>query len=221
MPKTPFLRKRAGFCSDPIFTDIKGGKIMQRKTTIATFVVIFTCVFFALYGHAFSEEFSADFVMQGKGMSQYVTGKIFVKGDKMRQEMVVEGMKQIMIFRPDKAVIWTLMPEGKMYMEMPYQTGDKRFEKWSSEKESKAKYLGKETVSGLACKKYELVEGGEKVQVWISEKLPFPAKMEHGTGIVQYKNIKWDPVQSDLFEIPSQYQKMSMPMMPEGMGFPK
>jgi hypothetical protein len=199
----------------------KGGKIMHRKTTGTAFVVIFTSVLFALYGRAFSEEFSADFVMQEKGMSQYVTGKVFVKGNKIRQEMVVEGMKQITILRPDKGVIWTLMPEGKMYMEMPYQAGDKRFERWSAEKESKAKYLGKETVAGLSCKKYELFEGGEKVRVWVSEKLPFPTKMDHGAGIVQYKNINWEPVHNDLFEIPFKYQKMSMPMMPGGMGFPK
>jgi hypothetical protein len=82
-----FSERERGFCSDPIFTDAKGEKIMQRKTAIATFVAIFACVFFVLYGHAFSEEFSADFVMQEKGMSQYVTGKIFVKGNKMRQNV--------------------------------------------------------------------------------------------------------------------------------------
>ncbi len=194
---------------------------MHTKTIGLAFVVVFTCVLFALASDSFAQEFSADLVMQEKGKGIYITGKIFVKGNKMRQEMVVEGMKQITIIRPDKGVIWMVMPEGQMYMETPYQAGDKKFEKWSSEKEKKAKYLGKETVSGLSCKKYQITEGGEKMHVWISEKSPFPVKMDYRDGIMEYKNIKFGSVRDSLFEIPSGYQKMSIHMMPGGMGFPE
>ncbi len=194
---------------------------MHTKTIGLAFVVVFTCVLFALGSRSFAQDFSGNLVIQEKGRSEHITSKIFVKGNKMRQETLAGGINQITIIRPDKGVIWMVMPEGRMYMETPYQAGDKKFEKWSSEKEKNAKYLGKETVSGLSCKKYQITEGGEKMHVWISEKSPFPVKMDYRDGIMEYKNIKFGSVRDSLFEIPSGYQKMSFPMVPGGMGFPK
>ena len=63
-----------------------------------------------------------------------------MKSDKVRHEITMEGRKQITIVRPDKSVVWMVYPEEKMYMEMPYQKGDKKYEKWSYDKEKRAKY---------------------------------------------------------------------------------
>jgi hypothetical protein len=37
-------------------------------------------------------------------------GKMYLKGDNIRQEMNISGEKQITIFRKDKGVVWILMP---------------------------------------------------------------------------------------------------------------
>jgi Domain of unknown function (DUF4412) len=159
-------------------------------------------------------EFSADLVIQPKG-DEAMSGKIFVKGDKVRQETSEEGETQIMIIRPDKKVTWMITPEEKTYMEMPYQSEDKTFEEWTAEKEKKAKFLGEETASGLPCKKFETVEDGEKTYFWISKQYAFPIKVEDAEVTMEYKNIKDGSVPDSLFELPSGYEKMSMPILPE------
>ncbi|MFZ2448345.1 MAG: DUF4412 domain-containing protein [Syntrophobacteraceae bacterium] len=182
-------------------------------------VIFFSMLALALlafppHGSAAAVEFSADMVIQPKG-DEAMTGKIFVKGDKVRQETAEEGETQIMIIRPDKKVTWMITPEEKTYMEMPYQAEDKTFEEWTVEKEKKSKFLGEETVSDLPCKKYESVEDGEKTFFWISQRFPFPIKVEDAEVTMEYKNIKDGPVADSLFELPAGYQKMSMPIIPE------
>lgn len=107
-----------------------------------------------------------------------------------------------------------IIPEDKTYLEMPYQAEDKTFEEWTAEKESKAKLLGEETVSGLQSRKYESIEDGEKTYFWISKKFPFPVKVEDAEVTMEYRNIKEGSVPDSLFELPSGYEKMTMPMMP-------
>ena len=144
-----------------------------------------------------------------------MTGKIFVKGEKVRQETSEEGEAQIMIIRPDKKVTWMITPDEKTYMEMPYQSEDKTFEEWTAEKEKKAKFLGEETASGLPCKKFETVEDGEKTFFWIPKQFAFPIKVEDAEVTMEYINIKEGPLPDSLFELPAGYEKMSMPIVPE------
>jgi hypothetical protein len=159
-------------------------------------------------------EFSADMVIVPKG-DEAMKGKIFVKGDKVRQETVEEDETQIMIIRPDKKITWMITPEEKTYMEMPYQSEDKTFEEWTAEKEKKAKFLGEETVSSMPCKKYETVEDGEKTLFWISTQFPFPVKVEDSEVTMEYQNIKQGPLDDSLFELPQGYEKMAMPIVPQ------
>jgi hypothetical protein len=158
-------------------------------------------------------EFSADMVIVPKG-DEAMKGKIFVKGDKIRQETVEEDETQIMIIRPDIKITWMITPEEKTYMEMPYQSEDKTFEEWTAEKEKKAKFLGEETVSGMQCKKYEIVEDSEKTYFWVSSQFPFPIKVEDSEVVMEYQNIKLGPLEDSLFELPQGYEKMAMPIVP-------
>ena len=159
-------------------------------------------------------EFSADMVITPKG-DEPMKGKIFVKGDKVRQETVEEDETQIMIIRPDKKITWMITPEEKTYMEMPYQSEDKTFEEWTAEKEKKAKFLGEETVSAMPCKKFETLEDGEKTHFWISAQFPFPIKVEDSEVTMEYQNIKMGTLEDSLFELPAGYEKMAMPIVPQ------
>ncbi len=180
----------------------------------AIFILSLAVLDFQLPTQAKAMEFSADMVIVPKG-DEAMKGKIFVKGEKVRQETSEEGETQIMIIRPDKKLTWMITPEEKTYMEMPYQSEDKTFEEWTAEKEKKAKFLGEETTSGLPCKKYESVEDGEKTYFWISPKFPFPIKVEDAEVTMEYQNIKLDPLPDSLFELPAGYEKMAMPVVPE------
>ena len=185
----------------------------QIKSLISVLVSIFLSLVFS--GLTLAAEFSADLIVTPKG-EEAMTGKIFVKGNKIRNEMVEDGEKQIMINRPDKNVTWMITPEEKSYMEIPYQETDNNFEEWTADREKQAKELGEETVAGQACRKFEMVEDGEKTIYWVSKKLSFPVKVENSDTTLEYKNIKEGGLSDSLFEIPAGYQKMSMPVPPGG-----
>ncbi len=186
--------------------------LRQHRFSVRVFFIVL--VLFVFSGVGVAAEFSADFLVRTKG-EEDISGKIFVKGKMIRQEMSEEGETQIMIVRPDKSVTWMLTPEEKMYMEIPYQSSEgESFEEWSLEKEKNAKLLGEETISGYPTKKYELVEDGEKSYFWVSKKLSFPIKVEDTESVMEYKNIKEGNVADVLFEVPAGYEKMSFPAAP-------
>jgi hypothetical protein len=166
------------------------------------------------FGTAYAAvEFSADMVIIPKG-EEAMKGKIFVKGEKVRQETMEEDEMQIMIIRPDKKVTWMITPEEKTYMEMPYQSSDKTFEEWTAEKEKNAKFLGEENVAGMPCKKFEITEDDEKTVFWLSKQFPFPIKVEDAEVTMEYKNIKLGSLDDSLFELPAGYEKMAAPIIP-------
>ena len=150
-------------------------------------------------------------------------GKMFLKGDNLRQEMNIRGEKQITIFRKDKGVVWVLMPGQMMYMEM--SAGNQKnmapVDLDELEKIGKKKFIGKEKVNEQMCSKYHYTFNDPSMGTatyWISEKLNFPVKMEmdgpSGHMVMEYRNIQEKTIPDSLFNIPSGYQKMSMPMMP-------
>jgi len=170
---------------------------------------------------ALAAEFSADLIIdnpQGK-----FTGKVYVKADKIRQEFLNAGMKQVVILRLDKGVTWSLMPENKMYMEMAgtgKEATDPEIEKKIKDMADK-KSLGKEKIGGYVCEKYQYIYHDKSLGVltqWFSKQLNYPIKTEHKTSsyhmVTEYKNIKEGGIEDSLFEIPSGYQKMQLPMMP-------
>ncbi|MDY6972971.1 MAG: DUF4412 domain-containing protein [Thermodesulfobacteriota bacterium] len=176
-------------------------------------------------------EFTADMVQDtGRGV---INGKIFVKGDNLRQEMNLVETNQIMIFRGDKGVVWMLMPTRKMYIEMP-ATSEARamhqFDQEKLEKMASKESLGKEAVNGYTCMKNRYTyydKPSSTMTQWFSEKLNFPLRMEakspSGRVITEYKNLEEKVVSDALFEIPPDYKKMPVPAMMHGMtgGMPK
>lgn len=173
-------------------------------------------------------EFSADMIQ--KSPMGNTNGKVFVKGENLRQEMNMGGQNQIMIFQKDKGVVWILMPGQRMYMEMA-AGGQQNMATPTPEEMEKMgdkKDLGEEKVNGYKCKKYRYTSNDPSVgttTMWISKKLNFPIKTEmegsSGPMSMEYKNIQEKKLPESLFKIPAGYQKMSMPSMPNMPGMPK
>jgi len=173
-------------------------------------------------------EFSADMIQ--KSPMGNTNGKVFVKGENFRQEMNMGGQKQIMIFQKEKGIVWVLMPQLKMYMEMTAggQQDMSPPTPEEMEKMGEKKYLGEEKVNGYKCKKYRYTPNDKSVgtsTMWISKKINFPIKTEmegsSGPMIMEYKNIQEKKISDSLFNIPAGYKKMSMPSMPNMPGMPK
>ena len=200
---------------------------MREKAFLSFNLLIVAAVVssFVLYGSSDAAEFSADMVQ--RTAQEVFKGKVFVKGNNFRQEINMKGEKQVTIFRQDKGVVWILMPEGKMYMEMHSLAQTKnvpQVDQRKIEKMAEKKHLGKEKVNGYVCDKYRYlyhVKGLGTMTQWFSNKLNFPIKMEmdgpSGHMITEYRNINEKRLSNSLFEVPPGYEKMPMPGMIPGM----
>ncbi|MFH0941319.1 MAG: DUF4412 domain-containing protein [Candidatus Omnitrophota bacterium] len=182
---------------------------MRVKVFVVFALVLVTAL---CVGTVYAEDFSADMVSVSSEGS--FTGKIYVSGDKSRIEMP----EAITISRLDQKVTWMLMPSEKMYMEQPInaRAAASTQEKIYGEIERIAE--GKEIVSGMPTTKYrvtsEVAGKRETVFQWIDEGTHFPVKTAaiDNSWSSEFKNIKTGPQDQALFEIPADYQKMSIGM---------
>ena len=182
----------------------------MRVKAFIVFILFSGMALWANVGYA--ADFSADIVSVSSEGS--FTGKIYVSGDKSRVEMPEADT----ISRLDKNVTWILMPSEKMYMEQPVnaRTAASTQEKVYGEIERIAE--GKETVNGMPTTKYrvtsEVAGKRETIFQWIDDGSRFPVKSAaiDNSWSSEFKNIQTGPQDQALFEIPADYQKMSMGM---------
>lgn len=171
-------------------------------------------------------EYSADEQMETEDFA--MQAKVYHAPGKERREQDMSGMQQIMIMRRDKSVVWMLMPDQKMYMEMKMGQGK---EDTADLKDYTIEYsvVGEEVVNGINTTKNKVIvtdKQGNKFGgfMWVSKegimvKMDTVSKVEDSKMRVKMerKNIKIENQNPKLFEIPSGYNKMSMPGM--GGGF--
>ncbi len=188
------------------------------------FAVLFAVLFAA--SSAFAVEFSADTISTFQGDKQ-LKGKLFFKTDRFRMEMKPRNdMSMIIITRLDKKVAWNLMPETKMYMEIPFDMKNKPKIDEKYEGEIERKEVGRETIDGHPTIKYLITYkvDNDKHQVyqWLASDIKMPVKTTavDGSWSQELKNIKMGAQSDSLFEIPGGYQKMQMPQLPMMPGMP-
>lgn len=194
----------------------------SRITVILGIVILLGIIFSPLLQ---ATDFCADMETKAKNGQVMVIGKMCVKGQKSRHEMKQGGRTMIMINRPDKHIAWSLMPQSKQYMEVPIteEEMESQPENWNRDLKKEGKFLGKETINGVECNKYELSEENEKITYWISKKDDIPVRILSNEMEVNYKNIHTGNISDSLFEIPSGYHKLNIPNIPgmmQGGGMP-
>jgi hypothetical protein len=128
--------------------------------------------------------------------------------------------------RPDKGVIWTLIPSAKSYMERPTTKMDaKSIPSIESVMKTRTNYkkAGSARIAGYDCTKYTYTDTARQISgtVYISSKLQQQLKAETKTkmGNMSYSlgNIKEGKQPASLFNLPAGYKKMVMPPMGAGM----
>jgi len=161
-------------------------------------------------------EFTATMVTKAGGVE--IPGKIYVKENKVRNEVQAGGQTSIHILRPDKKVVWIIMPQQKAYVEMPItHTAQQKMLPLTEDQKAKMKKVGTETINGYACDKYEttMSHQGKPMQVftWVATDLGVPIKIvsEDGSFSMEYKDIKPGQVADSLFDVPQDYKKMQLP----------
>jgi len=161
-------------------------------------------------------EFTATMVTKAGGVE--IPGKIYVKENKVRNEVQAGGQTSIHILRPDKKVVWIIMPQQKAYVEMPItHTAQQKMLPLTEDQKAKMKKVGTETINGYSCDKYEttMSHQGKPMQVftWVATDLGVPIKIvsEDGSFSMEYKDIKPGQVADSLFDVPQDYKKMQLP----------
>jgi outer membrane lipoprotein-sorting protein len=175
--------------------------------------------FLLLAGTAAAVDFSADMVMTTKDMKS--TGTIYFEPNKFRMDMH-SPQKMSTITRLDKKVMWSIMPEQRMYMQMPLNLKNSPAVEEKMNGEIDRKLVGSENVNGHPTKKYLVTyrSGDRKEQVyqWLATDINFPVRTAavDGSWSQDYKNIKIGSQPGSLFEVPAGYKKFAMPA---GMNF--
>ncbi|MFQ5579104.1 MAG: hypothetical protein ACE5FZ_00690 [Nitrospiria bacterium] len=168
------------------------------------------------------------------GQRRIMEAKVYSQGKKLRLETAMGGRKAINISRGDKnpPIMWTLMPNEKMYMETVGKEGEGNPMDPGSRAGVEKIFVTKEHVAGRLTNKFKLVwkdKDGSRLSGFAWELIElnnapirqeFFNKNEH--VLVQLANIKVKRLDADLFEVPEGYRKISMPpQMPNSPPAPK
>jgi len=166
-----------------------------------------------LGGSAAAAQFSAQMLI--KDGDKLIPGKIYQQDGKLRQEFNDDIGRTVTIVRPDKQVVWVILPMERAYLEMPLTRKlPGQFIQIPGNAVGK-RQVGKEQVNGYEAEKYQFSvwsrRGLEKQTVWVSTKLGAPVKLvcDQTRYCVEYQSIR-EGVQSNyLFEVPPGYKKLS------------
>ena len=200
--------------------NIGGSHVKHRPSGLAwilgtLFAVLLTGS--AANPQTFPKPFSADEVKTTNKKTE--SAKVYVGQDAIRSEGVKDGQKYIAIMRYDRKVIWSVIPEQKMYFEMPMPAGAEvaaGMKEMMKDVQVKREALGSEEVNGFRCDKTRMTvtwQGVTSVTTeWNAKDLGGFAvkKVDEKTGeITEYKNIRPGPQDPALFDLPAGYKKMS------------
>lgn len=165
-----------------------------------------------------TDSFSAEMIQKMKDQS--IQGKLFVKGNKYRMDMTEEGKKISIIVDIPAHKTKLLIHSQKISQEISNTSlkslSNNPFEafRYSSEK-YESKKSGSEILNGYECQKNEIYDKENKLMtVWMSDELGWPIKIVlevEPSREVELINIKEEPVEESLFQIPSTYKEMSSP----------
>ena len=158
--------------------------------------------------------FSADHVTVSPGQPELI-GRVFVAPQKVR----VGRVPMVYILREDLGVMWMMVPERKVYHEMPRDEAplDAMMREVSQE-QIIAEELVTETVNGFLCRKLRIKTSVEilgtrhegTAVVWTTPALAIPirSKTEDGT-VSELRELRPGTQPEELFEIPQGYEKTS------------
>ena len=160
---------------------------------------------------AWGAEFSAQMIV--KDGSKIFPGRIYVCDGKMRQEFVDDQGRTVTIVRPDKKVVWVLMPPHESYLEIPLKA-DLPGQFIQIPPQATNKHLvGHDLIAGYETEKYQVsVPEHRRCEIqnyWVAPKLGVPVKMEcrERHFSMEYQDIKEGKVPESLFEVPVGYRK--------------
>ena len=156
-----------------------------------------------------------DMVATAPGVSSMIS-KQWVKGNKMRMEMTVEGKTMITIMNGDKQEMYMYFPEQNMAMKMDFsQAPESAVEEAVSIEDYSPTVIGTKTIDGKLCTVVEYVVPEGKSKMWLWQKHGLPVRMEvtttEGISKIEWKNFEFGDISDDKFKLPAGVKITEMP----------
>lgn len=187
-----------------------------------------------------TEENLADIILRGKQVQsmsyEYVLtmpganmeGKVWLQGNKMKSEMILEGLTVITIFDGDDGAVYTYYPGENQAMkiqgEKSEQMADSPLDYTESVDVDIAVIAESVTLDGVRCKVVTMPGEGDEgtTKMWIREDYGIPVRIETslpegGNMVMEYKNIKIEPLPAGTFQLPAGVEIMDLGDMMKGM----
>jgi hypothetical protein len=167
-------------------------------------------------------EFKANVKMVDASDGSTSTGMMYFGGAKTRTELTKDGQAVVVIADPAAKSQLILMPDDKMYMQMPMGQGPVNVPLTGPSDPTNPCSGGSgntdcvkgaaESVNGHPTVKWEYTnQEGTRTRAWVSTKLRFPVKTEDDDGgKMEISNIAEGPQAASLFSVPAGYTKMDI-----------
>lgn len=164
--------------------------------------------------------FSASRVISVSGMEQSIEGPYYYSPGRHRSEMTMEGQTFTAIIREDRDLIWMLMPQLNMYMEMSFDERELgRGGAFEGAEILESREVGREDVNGMRTTRYDVTvrnPDGDTATgtLWATaEMIPMKMDMVVDSGervILELRDVQIGPQADELFEVPAGYTGMSL-----------
>lgn len=145
-------------------------------------------------------------------------GHVWYDSGYERRDIYVDGSDMTLITVPDREVLVAIMPHQKVAMEMPLKPGARYYDE-ASMADVVLESVGREKVSDESTIKYRAMGSQMDGFVWITDDgiaVKLEGKMKDSRRWVNvlmvHENVVRGPVDRTLFQIPSGFQTMKMPV---------
>jgi outer membrane lipoprotein-sorting protein len=169
-----------------------------------------------------AKAFSANTTVMGEGGS-VMKQKIFTSDGKVRAE-VSNPFPMVIILRPDQQKIYSVIESQKAVMAMPYDPQHLQQEiALATGLDGSFETLGPQSIQGIACTEYKFTSRENKIyDLWVDNAQKIPVKMSarDGSFTLLFSDYQPGPQSADLFEIPTGYKIMEMPLLNLPSGIP-
>lgn len=161
-----------------------------------------------------------ELVMNSPEMDAQMTGKFWIKGEKIRTEFESpDGAGTMVNIMNNKEAFMVMESQGiatRLDISQFNEADNTPKDAMKDLAEEDAKLIGKETIDGKKCLIYESKTAEESYKAWIWEEYGVPVKVEttaaDGKAVIEFKNIAIKDIPDSMFELPAGVQVMDFDM---------
>ena len=188
--------------------------LFSKQLTAVVVIIIGICI--GAVTHA--AEFRSDLRVTDKHSTE--RGKCYVKSNLVRMEKLEESDQGVLIADVQKDITRVLDPKGKRYVEIPKNICGFIPPREITSNATK-KFVGSEKIGVYTCKKYKYFLPKKKkasVTQWVATAINFPIKAcyHNENKCWELTNIQQGPADDAMFQVPQNYQKVTVQSIDKG-----